>query len=239
MPYPVEGKNVVVELLVDAVYYPVLCGIDCTFSREVEFISIRTSDSSVFDEVMPRRENWSVTVNGVTKIENDTVLTFFYLLQTSVRRNTHTIRVTFEDEDGDSKEITGTAYIGSESITGPQSDYANGSIEFRGTGAFTIQDVTPPVPPDIEIFSDYWTPSNGNAFINGASSGSYTGTAYTLGATDEIMEVRVEGTNYEVVSGTPASGERECQFDTGTLKINFPITFDGTQRVFVMFKRTN
>lgn len=239
MTYPVKGEDVVVELLVDAVYYPVLCGLDCTFSREVEFVNIRTSDSSVFEEVMPRRERWGITVNGVTKIENDTALTFFYLLQTSVRRNTHTIRVTFEDEAGDSKEITGTVYIGNESISGPVNDYANGSIEFRGTGAFTIQDVTPPVEPDIEIFSDYWVPTNGNSYISGASSGSYTGTAYTLTATDVILEVRMEGTNFEVVSGTPTTGERQCQFDTGTLRVNFPITFDGTQKVFVMFKRTN
>lgn len=239
MSYPVRGENVIVELMVDAVYYPVLCGTDCTFTREVEFVPIRTADSSLFDEVMPRREGWGITVNGVTKIENDTVLTFFYLLQTSIRRSTHSIRVTFEDEAGDAKEITGTVYIGSESITGPLSDYANATIEFKGTGAFTIQDVTPPDEPEYDYFSDYWTPNNGNNYIGGASSGSYTGTSYTLAATDTILEVRLEGTNYELVTGTPTNGERQCKFNTSLFRIEFPaaLVLDNTQRVFVFFKR--
>ena len=239
MAYPVRGNDVVVELLVDGDYYPVLCGLDCSFTREVEFISIRTADSSVFDEVMPRRENWSVTVNGVTKIENDTVLTFFYLLMTSVRRTIHTIRVTFTDEAGGSKQIDGSVYIGSESITGPFADYANASIEFRGTGAFTVSTTTEPVTPEYNIYSDYWIPTNGNSYSSGASTGYTDGTQYTLAATDIILEVWVESVPFYATTGTPTNGSPEYKFDTGTLRLNFPaaFVFDGSQRVMVLFKR--
>jgi hypothetical protein len=237
--FPVKGENVTVGFKIGDDFYDVLCGVDCDFTNEVELIPITGPTSSTFEEIMPRKEKWAVTVNGVTKIENDTALTFFYLLQTSVRRQRQTIRMTFTDEDGDSKQIEGNVYIGNSNISGPISDYANSNIEFRGTGPYVISESISPEPEEFEILSDSWDTVNGDNFITGASSGNYTGTAYTLTTDDIILEVRMEGTNYEVVSGTPSNGERQCQFTTGPVRIQFPaaLVFDGTQKVFVMFKR--
>lgn len=83
---------------------------------------------------------------------------------------------------------------------------------------------------------DYVT--NGQNYISGASTGNYNNaTTYTLEATDEIMDVVVEGAPFYQVSGTPASGEAEF-FLILPCSIEFPSTlvFDGSQRVFVMLK---
>ena len=240
MSYPIKGEDVVLELLYDGNYYPVLCATDCTFSRQMNFVPITSTDSGIFREFMPGKEEWSMSVSGLTKVENDAALTFFWVLQTSVRRQLQTIRMTFTDEVGASKQISGSVYVGSQDISGPISDYAQCSIEFRGTGAFSVSATTPPAEPEINVYSDYWTPTNGLTYITGASSGSYTGTSYTLLSTDTILEVRVEGTSYEVVSSAPADGARECRFMTGPVRVQFPsaLVFSGSERVFVMFKRS-
>lgn len=244
MAQAVKGKDVVVEMSVDDVYYPILCGTDCEFVRDPEFIEKTTTTSGLFKDFAVRREEWSMSVSGLTKIENSASLTFFYMLQTSVRRTRQLVRITFTDIDGADKQISGYVLIGRQSITGPYSDFANCSIELKGTGAFTIEDVEPPVPAAVEIYSDYWTTTNGQNYIDGSSSGTSPssvafGGVFNLGATDTILEVNVEGTEFEIItSGSP--GNRECKFNTSTFIISFAsdMIFDGTQRVYVEFKRT-
>ena len=239
MSYPVKGEDAVLELYVVDTYYPVLCATDCTFNREVEFIPI-SGPESIAREFMPRREEWTMSVTGITKLDNDAALTFFYLLQNSVRRELHTVRITFTDEAGTSKQISGSVYIGSQSINGNINDYATGTIEFRGTGQFTVDTTQEPVPPEVAIYADYWIPVNGRTYVSGASTGYTDGTTYTLTATDEILEVWVENQAYYAVTGTPTNGSPEYNFDTGTLRVNLPaaMVLDGTMKVFIMFKRT-
>ena len=239
MAEAIHGKDVIIELLIDADYYPILCGTDCSFSRTPEFIPITGPESGLFREFMVRREEWSMSVSGLTKVANAATLSFFYMLQTSVRRTQQTVRMTFEDAAGAAKQITGSVYIGQLDINGPATEFSSASIELKGTGGYTIEDVEPPVVTEYEYFSDYWQTVNGQNYISGASSGEYTGVAYTLGATDIPMLVDVEGTSYNLVTGTPTAGERECRFTTSPQRITFPadLIFDGTQRVFVMFKR--
>lgn len=236
----VHGKDVIVEMLVEGDYYPILCGTDCTFSRVPEFIPTTSPSSGLFREYMIRREEWSMSVSGLTKIENSASLTFFYMLQTGVRRSKHTVRITFEDSDGNSKEINGSILIGQMDINGPFGDFSQCSIELKGTGAFVIGDVTPPIAGVVEYFADYWQTVDGQNYISGASSGQYDGINYTLTADDEILGVSVEGTEFYASLSTPTPGEPEFEFVTSPVKILFPadLIFNGTQRVYVLFKRT-
>lgn len=234
----VHGSDVVIEMLVDDVYYPILCGTDCTFSRTPEFIPITTTTSGLFRDFMVRREEWSMSASGLTKIANATTLTFFYMLQTSVRRVSHDIRITFTDNLGGSKQITGTVLIGQMDINGPFSDFSQCTIELKGTGAYTIADTEPPIPGVFDILSDVWETTNGQNYVDGASTGDYTGTAYTLQAGDVLLQVDVEGTGFDIItSGTP--GNRQCKLNPSTFVLAFAsdMIFDGTQKVFIEFNR--
>ena len=235
MSYPVKGKDVVIEMRNDDLTYtPILCGEDCSFSRTPEFIPVTSTDSGLFREFMVRREEWSMSVNGLTKIENDTTLTFFYLLQTSVRRQLKTVRITFTDEDGDDKQIEGQIYIGQMDINGPEGDFAKASIEFKGSGAFTVSSVNNPVSYNFDIISDYWQTTNGQDYVDGVSASLLI----TLQTTDEVIGAFLEGTEYDLVGSTPSAMARECQFLTSpSARVLFPVTFDGTQRVFLILKR--
>lgn len=244
MSEAILGRGVIVEMLVEDEYTPVLCGTDCSFVRTPELIETTNPTSGAWKDFSIRREEWGVTVSGLTKIANNAALTFFYMLQTSVRRLKQDIRITFTDPDGADIQISGSVLIGQESISGPVTDFAQCSIEFKGCGSFLIEDVTPPTPLELDVFSDYWTTTNGQNYVDGTSSATSpsavaNGGGFNLGATDTILEVEVEGTEFEVItSGTP--GNRECKFNNTTFILLFAadMIFDGTQRVFVEFKRT-
>lgn len=242
MAEAIHGKNVIIEMYITDTYYPILCGTDCTFSRTPEFIPITSTTSGLFREFMVRREEWVMSVSGLTKIANAATLTFFYMLQTSVRRTRQLVRITFTDSDGASKQITGNVLIGQMDINGPFSDFSQCTIELKGTGAYVIEDTEDPVATDYNYYSDYWQTVNGQNYISGNSSGTSNAsptpfTAFALLSTDVIIGVAVEGTGFEQVTGTP--GNREYQFSTSPVRINFAsdLIFDGTQRVFVMIKR--
>lgn len=77
MPEAIFGNNVVIEMDVDGNFIEILCGTDCTFSRTPEFIPVTSSGSGLFREFLQRREEWAMSVSGLTKIENAATLTFF------------------------------------------------------------------------------------------------------------------------------------------------------------------
>jgi len=234
MSDPVHGRNVVIEMRNDDLSFtPILCGEDCSFSRSPEFIPVTSTGSGLFREYMIRREEWSMSVNGLTKINNGATLSFFYMLQTSVRRVLKYFRITFTDDVGDNKQIEGNAYIGQMDINGPISDFAKASIELKGSGAFTVTTVTNPVPVEYEIISDYWQTVNGQNYVNGTSES----VLITLQNTDEVLAAFLEGIEYDLVGSTPSAMSRECYFSTSPLRVIFPITFDGSQRVFLILKR--
>jgi len=232
----VQGKNTVLELYIIDTWYPLLCATDMTFSVTQEIVLKTGPNSGAWREKTTRLSEWSASVTGLTKIENSAEsLTFFHTLQESVRLVTQTVRLTFEDDEGNGKQITGEAVIVSNDINGPETDFSNATINFEGTGAYEMDVIEPPTPLAIDIFSDYWQTVNGNDYISGAS----TLLSYSLGVTDEILEVDVEGVQYDVItSGTPIN--RECIFDSSIGRITFRagLVFDGSERVFVEFKRT-
>lgn len=240
MANPVFGSRVTMEMQLDDLsWIDILCAQTISFSRVPEVINITSPSSGIWRSKMIRREEWSMSISGLTKIENDTSTTFFYMLTTGVRRDLLTVRITFEDELGDDKQIEGNVYVGRCDITTQVTDFSSCTIEFVGTDEFTISAVEDPGSQDTEVYGDYWATTNGQSYISGASSGQYDGINYTLGATDVVLEVMMEGLGYELVSGTPTAGERECKWNTSNTRVEFPsdVVFDGSQRVMVLFKR--
>lgn len=231
----VYGSDAVLEMEVNSVYYPVLCALDFTFTSSPEFVEKTSATSGLFREFAKRIEEFSVSLSGLTKIDNSETLSFFYMLQNSVRRTEQNFKITFEDDEANVKILSFTGLIGQMSITGPASDFSNCSVEIKGTGAFTLDVTPPPVETEYDYFSDYWVPTAGNNYLSGTSAVN----GYTLTATDVPLEVDVEGIGYDLVNGTPGTGLRECKFGTSPVRITFPsdLVFDGVQRVFVLFKR--
>lgn len=231
----ITGRDSIIEILVADVWTPVFCGKDLSVEYTPEFV-LKTGPNSVARERIPRLEDWVVSVSGLTKIMNEDNVSFFYLIQEAVRRSLQTVRATFINSDGDEKVLTFDAWIGPSTITGPINQFDQCSVQFIPTGGLgDLSDPETPTPATTLILSDWWPTGNGNNFIDGMS----TIKDYTLQTTDDIKEVDVEGENFNIVTGTPTDGTRECKLDLTNHKIIFPssLVFDGSQTVFVLFER--
>jgi hypothetical protein len=229
----IHGKDVVLEMLISGQYYPVLCATDCSFNRSIEFTDITGPDTGTFGKILPLIESWAMNVSGLTKVENDLVLTFFYILQTGVRRQSATVRITFTDDAAASKQISGSVYFGNMSIAGGISDFATGDIEMRGDGAYSIGDtIDPPLASIDNIFGDWWPTTGGQNYIDGASSEW----GYTLEA-KQILGVARSHQIYDVItSGTPTNYQCKHNNITGVITFDTSIPFNAGETVWVIFK---
>jgi len=238
----IEGKNCLLQMKVSGSWKDILCATDMSFDYSPEFIT-KTGPGSPAREFALRLSESSMSVTGLTKIAvEDDVLSFFYMIQTAVRRSIQEFRATFINDSGGTQQISGFGFIGHSTINGPATDFCNAFIEIKMSGAFSIDEITIPADAEFNYLSDWWNTSGGTTFIDQFSTGETDGTPYRLGTDDIILEVDYEGNQFDQVSGTPTPGKRECKFTATNLtdgKISFPsdLVSDGTQRVFVLFKR--
>lgn len=231
----IQGKNCILELLISATYYPILCGEDFTVNYNPEFI-LKTGPNSPARERMPRIEDWSVSVNGITELANTANISWFYLLQASVRRSLLTIRAKFINDAGTVKTMKFNAYVGQSSISAPIADFCPAAINFEVSGG--IQDLSDPDVPITSNFlylSDWWQTVAAQTFVNVGGVASQRG-AYMLTATDIVLEIDREGTQYDEAT-TPAG--RQGKFNTSNLHIEFnaSLPFDSGETIFVLWKR--
>lgn len=235
---PILGYGVAIHMHDGSSYKPVLCGETCTFNRQVETIEKTSPTSGNFRQYQKRREGWTADVSGLTRIANDASLTFFYMLQTSVRNQEHPLRFVFTDPEGATKQIQGTALITDESITGTAGDFAKASISFLGTGAFVVADVDPPAPVVYEELSDFWDMPAGINYCDLAAVSVEHG--YAISAGYILLEVDLEGQGFEIITTGSVGTNRNCKLNTSTFILNFStdVIAEGfARRVFVFFKR--
>lgn len=232
----VLGKNVIIELLVSGTYYPVFCGKNMEFVQQQELVEVTSINSAVAREYESGMTTASLSISGVTILDNtDSRIAITYLMQESIRRVAQTLRIRMIDDTGATIQIGFNALITSNTLSRTFGAYSQSSTALTVTGGISITPVTPPPPATVNVLSDYWIPTNGNNYLDGTSVVN----SYNLGATDTILGVAVEGTEFDLIaSGTV--GNRQCKFNTSTFIILFASDqiFDGTQRVFVLFKRT-
>jgi hypothetical protein len=230
MADPILGRNAVLELLISGSYYPVLCATDCSFTRTPEFISKTTTTSGLFREFTVRREEWAMSVSGLTKIQNDASISFFYLLQNAVRRTELPVRMTFTDDEGTSNMISGTILLGQMSINGPVSGFSEATVELKGTSSFDIGVTVDPPTTECVLYGDYWTFPAGDTYIQGTSVVH----GYSLEAVT-VISVDREGVAFDLVTGTPSG--RQCKHNNTTGIINFDTALPSNgETVWVVFK---
>lgn len=209
----VYGTGVVLSMLVDATLIPMLCATDTTYECRAELVERTGPTSGGSRQFMRRLEEHFSLVTGLTKIENElNSLSWFYILQTGIRREVQTFELEFSDPDGANVTISGTALIGTMGINGPVTDFSSGSIEIWWDTP-NIEVVLPPVAPVIQdpIY-----------FTLAAGDDTYNNVLLTDPDT-EILTVALEGTQHDVVlSGTP--GNREVKFTLAGGVLQFEYT---------------
>jgi predicted secreted protein len=229
---PIHGNDILLSIKIDTEYYPVLCAVDMTFNCSQEIILATSVDTGNFRKKRLRGlSDWNVSVSGLTKIDNtDGQVSFFYLLQQNVRGSEQEIQIMFTDADGNIQVIEGVVLIPDLSINGNVSSFGDVSVGFEGSGEFTIQEAVSDVASDIceELISDTWIMAEGESSISGLSP---NGKSF---ADKEILEVDVEGTQYDFTAGAP--GNREYGYNGTSISFEIAAPEFG-QKIFVLWKQ--
>jgi hypothetical protein len=234
---PIFGYNTKVELLVSSVYYPILCAEDMSFAAHQELVSAVSRTTGSSRVYKPRGlSDYDITVSGLTKVSNaDGQISFFYLLQDNIRGTEQTIKLTFTDYDGNNKNIVCNVLIPDLSITGPATAFSNASITFKVTGDPEMDAVDPPpLDSDIETFSDWWVPTEGETTIDLSivPSGDQT---LVVGSNATMLLVERDGVQYDVITtGTP--GNRQVRWNAALATLIFLNPFNDGEKINVHWK---
>jgi hypothetical protein len=228
------GKDVNVEALVNGVYVTIGCATTISFEFENELIARTDVNAGLNRKKRVRLSDSRGSVQGLTMIENtSTRLTAFHFLQEAVRRSEQDMRFVFMSEDGDSRVIAGKFLVQALSLTGDHSGpgFSEFDLRLEGTGGITIGTVDSPGDdsglgcPDMD--SDTWVMEEGQTSISGLGQ---EGKSF---AGREILEVDVEGLQYDYKDGAP--GNREYAYNGTEISVEIPAP-EGGQRVFVIWK---
>lgn len=230
----VEGKDVVVMVMVEDVPIAAGCATSVSFEFENEIIGKTDVNAGLFRKKRVRISDFRGSVQGLITLFNTTsILSCFYFLQEAVRRTEQTLRFIFTDQDGNDKMIQAKFLVQSEKLSGDSDGIAEFDLSLEGTGDLTIGDIPSPGDSDCpEAFSDWWTPSAAATSFTGAGTGgkSFVG--------KEIIEVTREMSGplrpTSPLNGTPGDGE--YSYDNTNIKIWALNSFDGTERVFVIWQ---
>jgi hypothetical protein len=223
---PVEGSNVVLSMDVSGTYYPILCATDCTYTCNAEFVEKTGPTSGGVRQWARRLEEHLSTVSGLTYVENDSTLSFFYILQLGVRREEQTFKITFTDGLGDVRTLSGLGLIGTQSINGPSTDFSNCEIEIRWNAEPEFDAVDDPADECEVVEKLFLTLAEGATSVSSATLSGKT-----------ILGVEREGLGQVIIGGTPAAGTRECVFSGTT--ISFDATNPGNvggENIYVLYK---
>lgn len=240
----IKSNNVIIELAILGVYYPVFCGKTMEFTQSQELIEVTSVNSAVGREYEPGMTTGALSITGVSILDNaDGRISLPYLMGSALR-TIHSMRIRLIDDDATTLQISFQAIINTNTLSRAVGTYSGSSVAMTVTGGVTIGPVDPPAPIEVDVYSDTWETVNGENFVDGASMGTSpsavaNGGPFGLGATDTILEVKVEGTEFDIItSGTP--GNRQCKFNQSTFVLTFApdMIFDGSQKVFIEWKRT-
>jgi predicted secreted protein len=143
----VHGEDFIIEVLVGDTYKVILCATDGTLTYQQEVIATTTEDSGIWKTKAPRLTEASLSVSGLTPINDDaTHVSWFYMMSDEVRTIPQNVRATFRNDNGESKVISGTAIISGGEITGNADDFASSTIDMEFSGA-VIQDTDVVITP--------------------------------------------------------------------------------------------
>lgn len=228
----VKGKNIIISMLQDGVYYPVFCAKSLVLTQEQEVIEITSIVSGNDREYEPGLTSTTLEVSGITILDNSALrISILYLMQITHRRETHTMKITLTDDDGNSKDVGFNAIITTNSFTKDLGGaFSQSSVSMIVTGAITITDtINPPSPSEVQD-TLYITG------VEGATSVSHS----LLEATGvEIIEVTRSGLSYVQTGGTPGNFQFKFTGGAGNGKVDFytGMPFNSGEVVSVIYKK--
>jgi hypothetical protein len=209
----IKGKNMIAQVEIDEVFYPVFCAKTVEFVNEQDEIEVTTINSSISREFLPGMNNATMSCGGVLQMINDTKVGAGYLLQESIRRTMLNMRIYMTDEEGTVRILSFNAFVRSLNFSRDSGSYAQSGAEFRISGPISIDTpVEPPTPPACELEDTLYL-----TLEEGATSVQSNDLIPGVGETITVIGVTRSGATYYETSGTPGSLEFHYDSDSGTV----------------------
>lgn len=229
--YNVQGKNILCEMQIDSLWYPIFCAKSGELVIEQDEIETTHVNSGSNREYVPGMSNGTFIMQGMTRINNDdTRVNIIYLMQSAIRRDIWPLRITLTNNNSQVATISFSAFIKSESFTKDATTLSSASVSWRVTGDVVFGSSVPaPAEPICEVKDPlYLTLAEGDTSVSDPLLDDPEVT---------ILAVTREGTGYDETTGTP-SGRQFRHVDAN-------IVFDtalpgnpGGETVYVLYKKT-
>lgn len=223
---------------VDGNYYDVLCGKSLTLVTDTAEIETTNVNSTYDQEFVPGMCNHTLTINGVSEIDNrNENLSALYLWTSAVRRTIQEWRVYFTDQEGNVKSIEFRGFIKNNTLNADVSSMNDSSITVRVTGGLTLPvDIEDPVPPANEVEEPiYLFEADGDI-----TAGQYTAHSDLLEQDGVvILSVARSGAEHYYTSGTPASLQYTTDLFNGDIIFSSSLPFNAGEAVYILYRIEN
>lgn len=230
----VLGKNVIAYMKVGDTFFPIFCATVNEFNSDQDEIETTHVNSGPNREFVPGMGGATLSVTGITAAINDSRVAITYLVQQSVRRLIHTLRLIITDQvlpTPNAVVMTFQAFIRTTGISSPKSAFSTGNATFRITGGIQYDTVIPePEVPACEVQDPLYL-----EFPDGDTSVQDDTLIQVSGQVITILEVQREGTGFDQTSGTP--GNRQFKYDSTLGTISFATSNPSNgETVYVLYK---
>lgn len=226
----VKGRNVVVSMDISGTYYPVFCAKTAEFPIDQEVIETTTVNSTKQREYVPYRSSATLTVTGITTVDNSNgKVSVTYLMQQSVRSAVQSLKITMTADNGTDLVITFNAIIRRPSFSRDVNGYSQSSVEFLATGPIGFDEViTPPTPPDCEIEDPL--------YIDVVAGENSVSSALLQATGVEILTVARAGVVHSYTSGTPVDQEFTTDLPNGDIIFSSLLPFNTGEVIYILYK---
>lgn len=130
----VTGENVVVYFDILGEWTPYACAQNATISRTTEYIEISVSGNGSYMTVLPTKNSWTASIDGIVAIEETGSLTLADLVAKQFNHERVLLKYQRIDDATNLWIESGYAYITASSDTGNFGGMNTFSMEFQGTG---------------------------------------------------------------------------------------------------------
>ena len=227
MAYVVKGKNIVFKAEKSGDYRVWACAQSLRLVVETGLLETSTPTTGTYKTFSPvGLTEWSITLGGVLYLRDQAVTKNFALesIVEQVRNDGYNITIIFTDDEGYVETFSGFVYIPLTEIFRETSTVGKYTIEFKGSGEFTLS-TTVPSSTSTPRMRYVYTATGGESFFSDA-----TLIARTIEWVDHVDQAMV------IVNSpsTPAS-LKEVEYTSASGRFDFFLPLETGAVIIVLY----
>ena len=224
----VKSNNVIIEMLISGIYYPIFCGKTMEFVQAQEVIEVTSINNTIAREYEAGMTTGNLSITGVTILDNTgNRIAITYLMQEAIRRAAQTMRIRLIDDDGGALQIAFSAIIVNNTLSRSVGTYSQSSTQLIITGEPTLSAIIP--PPGIECPEE-------PLYIDVVAGATSVHDVLLEQPGVVILGVARGPSVFQQVLGTPGNAQFRFGGVDGTLYFDTTNPFNAGEVIWVLYK---